>query len=130
MKDLADFSENMQLSEVTHSISNMSVGVSRFSLRKIGTITVNPKVFRVNKIRKYSKLQKLLEEGIRRELRKELPRLLWIQDKEYKAKTFDLEGDFGPQKVKFPHFSHLGEKFYQLSSLPSRFHLLVRALRR
>lgn len=44
MRDLADFSENMQLSEVTYSISNMSVGVSRFSLKKIGTITVNPKV--------------------------------------------------------------------------------------
>ncbi|CAD6196484.1 unnamed protein product [Caenorhabditis auriculariae] len=67
-KKLADFEENFRLADATYTISNMSVGISRMALKKVGTVDVNPK--------------ELLEEGIRRELANELPDLLKIAEKD------------------------------------------------
>ena len=44
MKELANFEENFKLSEAAFTISNMSVGISRMTLKKLGTIEVNPRV--------------------------------------------------------------------------------------
>ncbi|KAJ1374630.1 hypothetical protein KIN20_037361 [Parelaphostrongylus tenuis] len=62
----ADFEENFHFAEVTFTISNLSLGISRMALRKVGVVSVNPK--------------ELLEEGIRRELASELPLLLAVSE--------------------------------------------------
>ncbi|CAI4230006.1 unnamed protein product [Auanema sp. JU1783] len=77
VRDLADFNENFSLSEVTYNISNMSIGISKLSIRKLGKIDINPK--------------ELLEEGIRRELRVEIPKLVLVSEKEQKDKNSNLE---------------------------------------
>ncbi|VDM81611.1 unnamed protein product [Strongylus vulgaris] len=64
---MADFEENFSLAEATYTISNLSLGVSRMALKKVGVVSINPK--------------ELLEEGIRRELALELPSLLNCNDK-------------------------------------------------
>ncbi|KAK6058706.1 hypothetical protein COOONC_03724 [Cooperia oncophora] len=66
-REMADFDDNFRLAESTYTISNLSLGVSRMALKKVGVISINPK--------------ELLEEGIRRELALELPSLLTILDK-------------------------------------------------
>ncbi|PAV78946.1 hypothetical protein WR25_06791 [Diploscapter pachys] len=67
VKELANFEENFKLSEAAFTISNMSVGISRMTLKKLGTIEVNPR--------------ELLEAGIRRELAVELPKTLAVNPK-------------------------------------------------
>ncbi|VDO60737.1 unnamed protein product [Heligmosomoides polygyrus] len=66
-RDMADFDENFRLAEATYTISNLSLGVSRMALKKVGVVSINPK--------------ELLEEGIRRELALELPTLLTTLEK-------------------------------------------------
>ncbi|KIH59025.1 hypothetical protein ANCDUO_10757, partial [Ancylostoma duodenale] len=66
-REMADFDENFSLAEATYTISNLSLGVSRMALKKVGIVSINPK--------------ELLEEGIRRELALELPLLLTSLDK-------------------------------------------------
>uniref|UniRef100_A0A1I7XP21 WASH complex subunit strumpellin n=1 Tax=Heterorhabditis bacteriophora TaxID=37862 RepID=A0A1I7XP21_HETBA len=66
VKEMADFDENFRLAEATFIISNMSVGISRMALRRIGILEVNPK--------------ELLEGGIRHELSIELPKLFIVND--------------------------------------------------
>ncbi|EYB91544.1 hypothetical protein Y032_0204g1866 [Ancylostoma ceylanicum] len=66
-REMADFDENFCLAEATYTISNLSLGVSRMALKKVGIVSINPK--------------ELLEEGIRRELALELPPLLTSLDK-------------------------------------------------
>ncbi|KAK5977067.1 hypothetical protein GCK32_008829 [Trichostrongylus colubriformis] len=66
-REMADFDDNFRLAEATYTISNLSLGVSRMALKKVGMISINPK--------------ELLEEGIRRELASELPSLLTLLDK-------------------------------------------------
>uniref|UniRef100_W6N9H6 Strumpellin domain containing protein n=1 Tax=Haemonchus contortus TaxID=6289 RepID=W6N9H6_HAECO len=66
-REMADFDDNFHLAESTYTISNLSLGVSRMALKKVGVISINPK--------------ELLEEGIRRELALELPSLLTLLDK-------------------------------------------------
>ncbi|WKX92112.1 hypothetical protein Q1695_010275 [Nippostrongylus brasiliensis] len=66
-REMADFEDNFRLAEATYTISNLSLGVSRMALKKVGVISINPK--------------ELLEEGIRRELSLELPAMLTTLDK-------------------------------------------------
>ncbi|KJH41392.1 hypothetical protein DICVIV_12637 [Dictyocaulus viviparus] len=66
MKMMADFDDNFRLAETTCTISNLSLGVSRMALKRVGFLSVNPK--------------ELLEEGIRRELVSELPLLLSVSE--------------------------------------------------
>ncbi|KAK6731843.1 hypothetical protein RB195_007976 [Necator americanus] len=68
-REMADFEENFSLADATHTISNLSLGVSRMTLKKVGLVSINPK--------------ELLEEGIRRELALELPSLLTTLEKPF-----------------------------------------------
>ncbi|CAJ0956773.1 unnamed protein product, partial [Mesorhabditis belari] len=71
-KEMADFESNFKLAEATSTISNMSVGISRMALTKVGTLEVRPR--------------ELLLEGIRAELRLRLPEVM--NCKENNLKTF------------------------------------------
>lgn len=82
VKELANFEENFKLSEAAFTISNMSVGISRMTLKKLGTIEVTPRVFAKNLRNSLKPLfQELLEAGIRRELAVELPKTLAVNPK-------------------------------------------------
>ncbi|ETN70405.1 hypothetical protein NECAME_14796 [Necator americanus] len=43
-REMADFEENFSLADATHTISNLSLGVSRMTLKKVGLVSINPKV--------------------------------------------------------------------------------------
>ncbi|CAJ0573801.1 unnamed protein product, partial [Mesorhabditis spiculigera] len=65
-KEMADFESNFKLAEATSTISNMSVGISRMSLTRVGTLEVRPR--------------ELLTEGIRAELRARLPEVMVVKE--------------------------------------------------
>ncbi|KAE9421701.1 hypothetical protein Angca_003132, partial [Angiostrongylus cantonensis] len=44
VRTMADFEENFHFAEATYTISNLSLGISRMALRKVGIVNVNPKV--------------------------------------------------------------------------------------
>ncbi|PIO69873.1 hypothetical protein TELCIR_08291 [Teladorsagia circumcincta] len=84
-REMADFDDNFRLAESTYTISNLSLGVSRMALKKVGMISINPK--------------ELLEEGIRRELAVELPSLLTMLDKNTSLEGGELYGKLEPSDL-------------------------------